>query len=966
MDSLAAIAAMRDLRVSTVGRVCTIRRANRRLDRAVYPKDSKIVLFRNVTAGITLGSLWYDNRQQFMCRMQNCTQYVQDAKDYNWYCTSSSCECTPNSAFCGGPGVTVDLSDSVRSASGDFRFKCPIGGNGTLSSKGADGSAVAGAVLGEGSLCTASFEFLAALFPDGLSLPNCKVGECALPSDEPLDANAATEARKLTAGEITGVVITGGLVGMCAVLFAVALVVQGRNRRKPVPPAKKGASLAFESIRYVVGGKKVLGGVSGVARAGRVFAIMGPSGAGKSTFLDIIAGKAKSGNVHGRVTVDGQDLPPAAFRSLVGYVDQEDLLMPTLTVRETLMFSATLRLPESIPRKEKQERVDAVIKTLGLSHVADSKVGSGSGADRGGGRGISGGERRRVSIGVELVTSPSILMLDEPTSGLDSFNAFSVVRNLADLARVEGKTVIFTIHQPRSDLFHLFDDVLVLTAGHTLYCGGGAEVNGFLRERGCPCPEGYNVADHLLDLAMGKGTSDGKDTKNPVGNGVGNGVVSNGGIVNNGRGAGRGGLRKRPAGGGAYQVMTAQSVPSSASSNASSGVVNPIASPGKATPSVTDDPTTPTNSDGQPLLTVTEDDERLNGSLLARMESGVDNAGGTTCAPSIVDPTLGVEVDLMNRKGTGQTMVNGVVVEEVTGDTVSALNGSRKSRPPSQLTASDQGEVPVGSVGVNRAFEVGFMTQLNALMGRACRNLVRNLGLMVAHLVLAVVLGVFVGLVYFKSGTSLGGIQNRLGSLMFLLALLGFSGISAIGSFAGERALYVRERAAGFYGTLPLFITKLVFDIFALRVIPAAVMGSIVFTMIGLTGTGDHFPKFMLIVVLFSVEIGLLCLAIAIAVRDVGTSSLVAAIVILFKMLFSGLLINQDSIPLYVRWVQFLSFFRFAYEALIVNDITGITIVDDVAGANVNIPASIILTKFGFNINSYYQNLFVGVGLTVS
>jgi ABC-type multidrug transport system ATPase subunit len=133
------------------------------------------------------------------------------------------------------------------------------------------------------------------------------------------------------------------------------------------------------------------------------------SGAGKSTFLDILSGHSKSGTVLGNILVDNVPVPIKKLRKIVGYVDQEDLLLPTLTVRETLMFSACVRLPECITYQEKMKRVEEVMESLGLSHVADEYVGGG------GNRGISGGEKRRVSIGIELVTSPPVLLLDEPT-----------------------------------------------------------------------------------------------------------------------------------------------------------------------------------------------------------------------------------------------------------------------------------------------------------------------------------------------------------------------------------------------------------------------------------------------------------------------------------------------------------------------------------------------------------------------
>ena len=184
--------------------------------------------------------------------------------------------------------------------------------------------------------------------------------------------------------------------------------------------------------------------------------------AGKSTCLDILAHKPKNGSVKGDVRLNGVRLSDAEVRKMCGFVDQEDMLMGTLTVRETLMYSALLRLPQSMSMEAKRVRVQEVMQELGIDHLADRKIGVP------GQRGISGGEKRRVSIAQELVTNPQILFLDEPTSGLDSFSAFVVVETLSRLARNHRRIIICTIHQPRSNIFALFDRLLLLAEGRML------------------------------------------------------------------------------------------------------------------------------------------------------------------------------------------------------------------------------------------------------------------------------------------------------------------------------------------------------------------------------------------------------------------------------------------------------------------------------------------------------------------
>jgi ABC-type multidrug transport system ATPase subunit len=248
------------------------------------------------------------------------------------------------------------------------------------------------------------------------------------------------------------------------------------------------------------GKKKILNNISGVLTQGNVMAIMGPSGGGKSTLLNILAGVAVNFDrlkVNGSITVDGQ-ARGAWFPRIAAHVPQEDNQIPTLTVRECIMYSALLRLPWHWTQEMKQRRVDEVLLELGMDHVANSKVGGSAGI-----RGVSGGERRRVSIGMELVTNPKILFLDEPTSGLDSHTAASIMGTLTKLAR-NGRMVFVSIHQPSETIFRQLDQVLLLSKGSKVFCGPPAEIETFFTECGFPCPHLANIADHILDVVSCK------------------------------------------------------------------------------------------------------------------------------------------------------------------------------------------------------------------------------------------------------------------------------------------------------------------------------------------------------------------------------------------------------------------------------------------------------------------------------
>ncbi|KAG0005429.1 hypothetical protein BGZ80_007768 [Entomortierella chlamydospora] len=243
--------------------------------------------------------------------------------------------------------------------------------------------------------------------------------------------------------------------------------------------------------------RALLSNVTAKANPGRVLAIMGPSGSGKTTLLDLLADrKARNvGKIQGDVLLN--DLSVKEYGSirkrLVGYVTQEDDFIETLTVLETLTFAAKMRLPRSMSNKDKLARVESVMQELNLTHIKDTKVG-GTVI-----RGISGGEKRRVTIGIELLSSPSVLLLDEPTSGLSATDALNVANAIKGLAR-KGRTVILTVHQPRSDIYELFDDLLLLSKGKVVYFGKAHSAAGYFESLGHECPVGWNVADYFLDL----------------------------------------------------------------------------------------------------------------------------------------------------------------------------------------------------------------------------------------------------------------------------------------------------------------------------------------------------------------------------------------------------------------------------------------------------------------------------------
>ncbi|KAK1271603.1 ABC transporter G family member 20 [Acorus gramineus] len=239
--------------------------------------------------------------------------------------------------------------------------------------------------------------------------------------------------------------------------------------------------------------KVLLDSVSGEARDGEILAVLGASGSGKSTLIDALANRISRESLGGRVTLNGEPLESRMLKVISAYVMQDDLLFPMLTVEETLLFSAEFRLPRSLSSSKKKARVQTLIDQLGLRSAAKTIIGDE------GHRGVSGGERRRVSIGIDIVHDPIILFLDEPTSGLDSTSAFMVVKVLQRIAK-SGSIVVMSVHQPSYRILSLLDRLIFLSRGQTVYYGSPESLPSFFSAFGRPMPENENRTEYALDV----------------------------------------------------------------------------------------------------------------------------------------------------------------------------------------------------------------------------------------------------------------------------------------------------------------------------------------------------------------------------------------------------------------------------------------------------------------------------------
>ncbi|WVQ96652.1 hypothetical protein IAU59_003758 [Kwoniella sp. CBS 9459] len=883
---------------------------------ALFPLDSTATLTRSLNSSRTPGGtdtlnqagllsadgtvgmqLWYNGVEQFYCSASGCAQSVKEdsttssqGNSSTWECPTMECTCRTGTIFCGGgDSPSQNLTGAINTLSGPLTVDCFSTGT-----------------------CNFKQAFMVALFgQNGLELSSCSFGECVQQYviDQALGVTTSQDANKeLSGGVIAGLAVVGAILLAIIGVVIWAFIKRNRARREMLADGvlKKsgGVGVHWSGVGYEVkpvqssfsskaygwikgsgsgagagadidqrnniseleengspppsngSGKVVLSNSSGSIPPGGFACILGPSGAGKSTLVDILAGKRKGGKVRGRVGFTRSDREEGRVR--VGYVDQSDILSPTSTVLETLLFAAHLRLPESIPSAVKEQRAHTVLSQLHLDHIASTRIGS---AEH---RGISGGEARRVSIGIELVASPDVLVLDEPTSGLDSVSAARLVRLLKSLAET-GTTVIASIHQPSSALYHAFDQVMLLSQGRQLYFGpGGNAPREYFEKKGQKCPSGYNVADYLLEIASGETDS----------------------------------------------LFTSE----------------------EGTPHSHDEPGRHGSGDTSVSSTDSPRMEGGNGITSLQIDSETPLAEkGLTYPPSPA------RADVL-LKSTSRT--DGIDLAQLGQE----QDGSRRwwSWPTSHCATT-------------------FLTQVEVLSGREWRNLKRDKTLLIAHTLLACVLGVFAGGLYYKVDITIAGFQNRVGSLFFLGSLIAFSSLSALYNLVEVRGLFLRERAGEFYSPQAWLLSRVIFDVIPLRLIPTILVSIIVYFMVGLSHDAARFFKFLLIIVEFSLGMTLFNFLLACLFRHGGVAILLSSLCNLFLMTYAGFFVNISQIPPVLRWLRYFSTLGYTLEALSINEVgSGLQIVDSLNGVRVEIGATIIMqTLFGFGEDNYYRDVLV-------
>jgi ABC-type multidrug transport system ATPase subunit/ABC-type transport system involved in multi-copper enzyme maturation permease subunit len=788
--------------------------------------------------------------------------------------------------LCGEAG-SIDIGDFLReSIKGPAEFRSISGGKD------------AGSIFSE----PAMNDLISSIFGDESIFLQCDTGECLYQTEVP---GYERPIKKINTPLIAGVIASVALFIVAVILLgwyishraerrgygAIHLSDDEEDENAKMLADHKPAALLFENVSYNLGGKQILSGISGAVHPGELMAIMGASGAGKTTFLDILARKNKVGITDGAFYLNGEKIRDDEFKSVIGFVDQDDTLLPTLTVHETILDSALLRLPREMSRASKEQKVEDVERQLGIYHIRNQKIGSEETS-----RGISGGEKRRVGIACELVTSPSILFLDEPTSGLDAFNAFNVVECLVNLVKNYNRTVVVTIHQPRSNIVALFDQLILLAKGRTVYSGPFENCQAYFDNIGYTCPPGFNIADYLIDLTMHASAANTFDENSSL--------------------FARDGLRTS-----ASSAIAIKSIPSISTSEVERDLAG-----------------SPSNSSTRPRnkrrTSIRQQQERelftrKKSSILAdgTMSPKTDDEGPydrreglkaqwlkLTRQKGAVPPQILEDPDELLPPANGGTGTNLdiLITAYAESDELASIREDIASSVASanQANGTSESQQANGHVGAGKLVgyhKVGLIGQFRILSRRTWRNLYRNPMLMLTHYAIAIVLAVFLGFLFYGLTDDIKGFQNRLGLFLFVLSLFGFSSLTILTVFAPERLLFTRERAKGYYSPPSYFAAKVLFDIIPLRLLPPIILGIIVYPMTGLVAAWPNFLKFILFLVLFNLAAAAIFLFIGIVFRNSGVANLIGVLVMLFSLLFSGFFLNKESIPTMAKWLQSVS-----------------------------------------------------------
>ncbi|XP_039950291.1 ATP-binding cassette sub-family G member 1 [Bactrocera tryoni] len=596
-------------------------------------------------------------------------------------------------------------------------------------------------------------------------------------------------------------------------------------------PKRPAVDLAFHDLTYRVkegnrsNAKTILKGVSGRLRSGELTAIMGPSGAGKSTLLNILSGY-KTTNIEGVVTMNGRERNLSVFRKLSAYIMQDNQLHGNLTVQEAMTVATNLKLSRKFSKAEKNSMIDDILLTLSLSEHRNTLT-----------RNLSGGQKKRLSIALELVSNPPIMFFDEPTSGLDSSTCFQCIHLLKILA-AGGRTIICTIHQPSARLFEMFDQLYTLADGQCVYQGSTKQLVPFLSTLGLECPSYHNPASYVIEVACGE---HGDHTRKLVD------------AIDNGKkdirsAADYEGLKMRND---LVKVHNLKAILDKNATNANNGKY-------------------------EENLTLN------NGILNGNLVNDIVKSSNVSAADASAAPVVST-----NEKGDAM-----IDVEKADNCTTALLN--------EEITSPER-------------YPTSQFHQFWVVLKRTLLFSYRDWTLMYLRLFAHLLVGFLIGALYYDIGNDGAKVLSNLGFLFFNMLFLMYTSMTiTILSFPLEMPVLLKENFNRWYSLKSYYLAISVADL------PFQAIFCVVYVSLVYYFTSQPWELFR-----FGMFLGA-CLMIAFVAQSVGlvvgaamnvqNGVFLAPVMSVPFLLFSGFFVSFDAIPIYLRWITYLSYIRYGFE----------------------------------------------------
>ncbi|XP_047508803.1 ATP-binding cassette subfamily G member 4 isoform X2 [Pieris napi] len=597
-------------------------------------------------------------------------------------------------------------------------------------------------------------------------------------------------------------------------------------------PKRPPVDLAFTDLTYnVQEGRKsnvktILKSVSGRLRSGELTAIMGPSGAGKSTLLNILTGYKTSG-MEGSITVNGMERNLSSFRKLSCYIMQDNQLHGNLTVEEAMKVATSLKLPSATSREDKEEVIQEILETLGLADHLKTMTSN-----------LSGGQKKRLSIALELVNNPPIMFFDEPTSGLDSSSCFQCISLLKTLAS-GGRTIICTIHQPSARLFEMFDHLYTLAEGQCVYQGSTGRLVEWLGSLNLQCPSYHNPASFIIEVSCGEY---GENTSKLVR------------AIENGK----------------NDIRNGKPFPTQPNYNNQKDMEDSAKSA---------------------IGWNVNDASQIRDKFAGDVPNSANGANGTNGTSNLQNGLLQFAANEISKGSKAEPLVVQMDTEK-----------------------QDNAEVALlGTDGSPRRYATSEAKQFWVVLTRTLLFSRRDWTLMYLRLFAHILVGFLIGALYYDIGNDGSKVLSNLGFLFFNMLFLMYTSMTiTILSFPLEMPVLVKEHFNRWYSLRSYYLAITVSDI------PFQAIFCIIYVVIVYLLTSQPLEWFRFSMFLSS------CLLISFVAQSVGlvvgaamnvqNGVFLAPVMSVPFLLFSGFFVSFNAIPVYLRWITYVSYIRYGFE----------------------------------------------------